>query len=88
METALQDLRYAVHTLARQPAFTAIAVFTLAVGIGANTAIYQRSGRYSTAHAAVRGPRPPDESLAHCSAFARPALAANGRRHGVVVSEV
>ena len=40
METILQDLRYAVRTLARQPAFTAIAVFTLAVGIGANTAIY------------------------------------------------
>jgi putative ABC transport system permease protein len=40
METVLQDLRYAVRTLARQPAFTAIAVFTLAVGIGANTAIY------------------------------------------------
>jgi len=40
METVLQDLRYAVRTLVRQPAFTAIAVFTLAVGIGANTAIY------------------------------------------------
>jgi len=40
METVLQDLRYAVRTFRRQRAFTAIAVLTLAVGIGANTAIY------------------------------------------------
>jgi hypothetical protein len=40
METTLRDLRYAVRTLARQPGFATIAVLTLAVGIGANTAIY------------------------------------------------
>src|SRR5687767_12496672 len=56
LDNFLRDVRYAVRVLARQPSFTAVAVLSLGLGIGANAAIFSLMDRVLWRQLPVREP--------------------------------
>jgi predicted permease len=57
MSTFLQDARYAVRTLTRTPGFSLVVIFTLGLGIGANTAIFSLMDQVLLRLLPVKNPR-------------------------------
>jgi predicted permease len=76
METLLQDIRYALRKFAKDPAFSTVAVLTLALGIGANTAIFSLINAVILSALPVQHPRElvvvGDPTFAHSRSIGTP----------------
>src|SRR5215510_1169258 len=82
METILKDMRFAARSLIRQPGFAVVAIITLALGIGANAAIF------SVVNGVLLRPLPFKDSKRLVMAWNNGAAAAGGDRTPLSVADL